>query len=65
MKREFLKKAGKSETEIQQELDKIYPDNINARIGEFGEEKKQWKRNQKLQIDWRMPVDSQRVMIFE
>ena len=38
MKREFLKKAGKSETEIQQELDKIYPDNINARIGEFGEE---------------------------
>lgn len=45
MKREFLKKTGKSETEIQQDLDKLYPDNVKARLGEFGEEKKQWKRN--------------------
>jgi len=33
MKRNFMKNAGKSEAEIQQELDRLYPENVNARVG--------------------------------
>jgi len=28
-----MKNAGKSEAEIQQELDRLYPENVNARVG--------------------------------
>lgn len=60
-----MKSAGKSEAEIQQELDRLYPENVNARVGELAEEKSNWRLIKNLEIDWRIPKDASRVMIFE
>lgn len=60
-----MKSAGKSEAEIQQELDRLYPENVNARVGLLDEEKSNWKHIKNLEIDWRIPKDASRVMIFE
>lgn len=50
--------------EIKRIIDSQHPDDQLSRLGDF-ENKKVWPQGKQIVIDWRMPQDAQRVMIFE
>lgn len=59
-------KKGLNENQIQEQLDAL-PETQASRVGESISvpEVKQWPPEKQVVLDWRMPADAIRVMLFE
>lgn len=61
----FLTKQGLNEAAIAEKLENL-PEQKTLSIGmDLEQEEKVWEIDQQLEIDWRIPMDVTRVMIFE
>ena len=61
----FLTKQGLNEAAISEKLENL-PEQKTLSIGmDLEQEEKVWEIDQQLEIDWRIPMDVTRVMIFE
>lgn len=67
IQRTFLRRQGFSDAQIQEKLELSNPDTKSLNIGGMlaDDSAKPWPLAKKLKIDWHIPQDVKRVMLFE